>query len=552
MRPDELFFGRSVRALQSRTLRRLAPGLLLGVVPLFFVRQHLFAPGYPYLLDGTSNLYPALHVRWAIAHGEVPLYTHLWYGGEFIIFNPLFKGFYPPAWPLYVPGIPLLLATKAVLALHYLATPAVAYWFAREDFPAPTAALFALLFTTPMALFVGHYEKVFGWPWFVLLVWQVTPSRLFADRQRAGLLAGIGLGTLLLAGDNYHFFYAGILLGSVVLATKAWGFARRVALGALVGAPKLVFSIVPVLLGGPDRPTAGRGLTLPQFVAGLGGFWLDASKPAVEIHEVMFFEGYAVIGFGAVVVAALAVGYAYLDDPDRRRRAWILGVVAAASVGVLLASRWAFLYALPVVSMFRASARAMVLVAAGLLLLCWYGVAIASRRVDVRVGFGHLARGVVVALLLLSVLNGLAVWSVFPWGGAVETQVGTRVADRIEAAGCSSVWLEDTYTHEGRSVKLPYQKVIGFELTRRGVALQAVNYGRIGQEYSTHEDGELTFDALVVGERLPAQGNAALTGGWGQPTRGTVELDRLTLLAAYQTDRGPIYVYTTGDCRPDG
>ena len=555
--------GRSLRPSSdadatAAALARLGVGLLLGLVPLALVGRELLGPGPPYPGDGASNLLPPLHVRWALTEGRLPIYTDLWYGGEYVPFNPLFKGFYPPAWPMYVPGIPLFGATKVLLALHYVATPAVGYWFARREFHPGVAAAFALLFTTPMALFGGHFEKVFGWPWFVLLATQLVPSRRFGAPRRAGLLAGLGLGALLLAGDNYHFLYAGVLLASVVVATKAWAFARRAALGSLVGAPKLLGSIVPVLLRGADRPHSGAGVTLREAVAGLVGFWVDASATELRVEGVIFHEGYAVVGLGAVLVAALAVGFAYIYEPDRRRRAWLLGVVAATAVGLLLATRWSFLYRLPVVSTFRAGARAMALIAVGVVLVCWYAATVDGAAPGLRPGLVRVGRPLVVGLLVLSVANGLATWAVVAGGGTAETEVDRRVADRLQAAGCSSVWVEAAYPTGGGAAgddamtRTPYAKLIGLELTRRGIPLRAINYGRIGQRYGTHADGGLTFDALIVGAPLPRDGEVTLTGGWTGNPRGSVDAARLERLERYETARGPLYVYTSGACGPEG
>ena len=523
---------------------RLLVGFALGLIPVFLLRYRLLEPGYPYLHDFVSNMYPVLHAQWSLAHGQLPIYTDLWYGGRYQFMNPLWKGLYPPMWPVFVPWTPVLPAMKALLAVHYIATAMVAYWYASEDFGLWLAVPFALLFVSPMALYRGLVEKILGWPWFVLVIWQLTRTRMHANPRRHGLLAGVGLGALLLTGSIYNFFYASCLLGCIVLATKNWTFVRATLVGSLVGLPKVAFSIVPTILTGAGRPTFSRPATLDDFVAGLIGFWVEPKGFNVLVEQVIDPSSYRVVGLPVVMVAVGVIAWTYWspsEDAD-----WITGVSIATVLGMLLASEWRYLYELPVVKIFRLSSRATVVVAMAALLLSWYAL---HRAETVRIGaVRYRARPILAALVVLSAINGIGVWHAVQAGEARELTVDDRVANDLEAAGCDSVWFEGRYGPPG-PVAAPYQKPIGYELTQRGISLTAINYGDIGQKYRVHRNGDLTFDALVLGARLPADGIVVLTGGWRAPIRGTIDAQRFERYGTYRTDRGPVYVYTPQPCR---
>ncbi|WP_435079806.1 hypothetical protein [Halococcus sp. AFM35] len=458
--------------------------------------------------------------------------------------NPLWKGFYPLMWPLFIPSVPVLPAMKILLIGHYIATAMVAYWYASEDFNWRVAVPLALLFVSPMALYRGLIEKILGWPWFVLIIWQLTRTRMRTNPRRHGLLAGIGLGVMLLTGSIYNFFYAACILGCVVLATKNWPFVRAAVKGSFIGLPKIVFSIIPTMLAGAGRPTFSSPATLEEFVAGLIGFWVEPQGFSIMVGQAIDPSAYRAVGLPVVLVAVGVIVWTYWSPSGDKD--WITGVAIAAVLGTLLASEWSYLYELPVVRMFRLSARATVVVAMAVLLLTWY----ALHRVET-IRFGTIRRrgqSVLALLVILSAINGIGIWSTVGVGEARELTVDDQVANDLEAAQCGSVWIEGMYGPPG-NVAAPYQKPIGYELTQRGISLRAVNYGDIGQEYRVHRNGKLTFDALIVGARLPREGSIPLTGGWRQPIRGTIDAQRFELYEKYQTDMRPVYVYTPQPCR---
>lgn len=514
--------------------------MALGLVPIMLHGSHLFQPGYPYIGDGTSLLLPALHARDSILHGHLPIYTDLWYGGRYQFMNPLWKGFYPPWWLLFIPGIPILLAQKVLVAVHFIATTSIAYYYARQDFEWWVAVPLALLFVFPMAVFKGHMWKTFSWPWVTLLMWQLTKSRITRPTQRHGMIAGICLGTMLLTGGSYYFFYFAGLVAALVVALRQRVFVVGVMKGSLVGLPKIIFSFIPVMILGGERPSLGKSLSPSQLITGLTGFWIDASEWTIELENHMFFEGYAVIGLPACLLAACAFLYAY-RHPQRERSRWFLGVMGAALFGVLLATGWSILYQLPGVEKFRAGARANSLVAITLLLAVWFTLRIVTRQRRT------IVTAAVTGLLVLSVINGTIAWGLAYDTHSVQSTAGDRVTDSVVSAGCDRVWMEGRGGLENK--QLPYKSSISFELTQRGIPLQAVYYAPFGQKYGTHQNGTQTFDALLIGSPLPENGSVALEGG--QTGHGTINVSRFALRDTISTDKGPVYLYTVnGSCEP--
>jgi hypothetical protein len=464
----------------------------------------------------------------------------LWYGGRYQFVNPLWKGFYPPWWVLFIPGVPIILAQKTLIALHYVATTTIAYYYARQDFDWWFAVPFALLFVFPMATFGGHMWKVFSWPWVTLLMWQLTKNRITRPTQRQGVIAGVCLGATLLTGGSYYFFYFVGLVAALVLALRQRAFAIGALKGSLVGAPKVVFSLVPVVLAGAERPGLGETVSLAQLVTGLTGVWIDASEWTIEVESMILGEGGAVIGLPACLLAAFAFIYAY-RHPHQERSRWFLGIIAAGVFGVLLATGWSIMYHLPFVDAFRAAARAISLVAISLLLAVWFTLRIATRQRRT------IVTAAIISLLVLSAVNGAAAWAITDDGSAVQPTAGDRVTDTIVSAGCDRVWMEGRGGVDNE--RLPYKHPISFELTQRGIPLQAVYYAPFGQEYATHENGQLTFDVLIIGSPLPENGTVALEGG--QTGHGTINASRFALLNAIPTDKGSVYLYAVnGSCEP--
>jgi hypothetical protein len=511
----------------------VAGALIVALVPLVVLREMVFQPGYPYTRDALSNLIPPWHARHSFLSGQLPIYTDLWYGGRPQYQNPLWKGLYPPAWPLFIPGIPMFPAIKTILAVHYVAAGLVAYYYASRDFSPIVGVAFGILAIVPMTEFVGHYEKVFGWPWAILIIANLLPHRFSCPR--AGYLIGGGLGAMLLAGDNYHFFYFGIFVAIMLGATKAWHQLKPLTVGGIIGLPKFLFAILPTVLGETSRPEAGRVLSVWEIGVGVVGFWIDASALTVELSTKHVFEGFAPVGIGVPILASLVVVYAYFRPPESWQFA--AGAVISGIIGVVLATRWETLQSLPIFSTFRVSARAIVLISGATLFLSWLGVLWSGDRRTV-------VQYAVLALVLISALSGAGTFAAVENAQATQLHQGIEMADSISVSDCDSIWIEGRY----EQTSTPYKKPLAYELTKRGVALQATNYGKIGQEYTAIENGEPTFDALVIGKPMPASGTVGLTGGWGFPQRGEVPVELLQLDRVYTYSAGSVYIYTTAEC----
>jgi hypothetical protein len=511
---------------------------LIAFLPLAVLNDILFRPGIPYTGDGLSNLLPPLHARHSIRAGHLLINTELWYGGRPQYLNPLWKGLYPPAWPLYIPGIPVFLALKTILGIHYVSAGLIVYYYASKDFSIPTATVFGLIAIVPMTLFIDHYEKVLGWPWAMFIMCNLIPSRW--ENQRAGYLVGGGLGAMLLAGDNYHFFYMSILIGCVFLATKAWYQFKPLLIGGLIGAPKFALSIAPTILGGANRPSNGVSVTLRELLIGTIGFWIDTSAQTIQFGE-RVFEGFTPVGLGIPLAAVVIIVYEYARPSERWKTT--AGAAVAAVTGILLATRWQELQSLPIISIFRVSARAVMLVAVSALLISWIGT-LRSQT------WRPTAQRLLVTFLIVSVMTGVMTFSTVEGAQAQSYPQSAQIADDIVASGCDDVWIENRY----QDVRVPQQNVVAYYLTKQGVSLQAVNYGKIGQEYSAMENGAPTFRVLIISEPIPTNGTVRLTGGWSSPVRGQVPVDLLELERVYNVSPvfaasgSSVYIYTTNEC----
>ena len=80
------------------------------------------------------------------------------------------------------------------------------------------------------------------------------------------------------------------------------------------------------------------------------------------------------------------------------------------------------------------------------------------------------------ALIVVSAISSVGVFAAVEDAQSRRLPQGAEMAGAISASDCEDVWIEGSY--EGAS--LPHEKPLAYELTKRGVALQAVNYGKIG------------------------------------------------------------------------
>lgn len=516
------------RWLRERSYGTYVSFALVAVFPVLLTRDAIFGAGYPNGGESFSNLVPALHARHSLSHGQLPIYTDAFYTGRYQFLNPIWYGFYPPAWLLLAPFVPLDVASKLLVAAHLAAVPVVAYYYARDDLRAPVAVAFSLLWVLPIAAQVraGHFEKIFAWPWFVLLAWQLTPERLDASRRRPGYVAGLSIGTMLLAGGNYYGAFAALLVGCLVVSTGNWAFLRRTILGGLIGLPHLPSVLSPLLSSITRPPGRTMGpLGAVQLLSGLFDVWIfDTALPVTP--------GYAVVGVGTLVLGLLGCYRAF--ETERR---WCVGLLGASLVGLSFVTGVA--YVLPLADVLRTGTRANVIVAVAALLFAWYALRHRDgRSADSRTATVALNAGIAV-LLVASVVQGSVGWVAFGHA-AVSPDVGENVATALEDEGCESAWIEPG--SRDRTEKLPYDLQIAFALTERRIATRSMHYGAIGQTWRVGDGDGYTFDALILGERLD-DGSQPLYGDWFNAKVGEVDSAEFSLLTRISTRNGPIFVY---------
>jgi hypothetical protein len=497
--------------------------------------RRFISGGFPYGGDGLSNLIPAWLVRHELTSGDLPIYTELWYGGEYLFANPLFKGFYPLWWPTMIPGVPMELAVTAILSLHVVGTGLVAYWVTSRSLPPRFALPLSFVLSLPVIVWGAHTEKLLGWPYFVLVIGAVAPDYIRRFPRRSGLTAGAGVGVMLLVGDIYHAAYAGLLVTSVGVATVGFDYLRGLALGGLAGIPKVV-SLLPTLVDGSDRPGVSFFAFPPQeILLSLWGVQLTSTGISIGVPKYRF----ATVGLPITIVALAAVYWAY---KNRLSRHYVAGVLAASLVGALLAG-FPPLYWLPIpgIDILRTAGRATLLVGVGTILLTWLVCTERNR-------LGITRQRLLVAVLALSVLN-VALVPAAGGGGAVNPTVGREVAATLQSEECTPVWLEIHPRVENGVGTGPYHKQISYALAEAGIPATATSYGRIGQDYGVRSGGDLTFEALIIGGRLNASDTTKrLSGGWHRPYRGSINVSEWDVLDRVSTDRGPIYIYSNGSC----
>ncbi|EMA26487.1 hypothetical protein C443_02037 [Haloarcula argentinensis DSM 12282] len=403
----------------------------------------------------------------------------------------MFKGFYPPALPMYIPQVPLDIALEVVAGAHLTAIPVVAYWCARRDLDIAHAAPYALIW-----LFIawphysgGQLEKLFAFPWVVLTVHQLLPRYLNSASRRAGVIAGIGIGAAFLAGGMYYTFYLCVFTGVLIVATQAWRFATGVALGSLVGLPHVI-TIIPSLLNASKRPPVSHSLDLVQQALVISG--LHPVISVVPGH--LIGAGYATVGIPTLAFAGLGIWIANNHGGFDRR--WAFGVLGVAVIGALLATGFWAIYRIPGISIFRSAGRATDLIAFACLLLTVF----AFRETEFTTY--QSARRIGTTLLVACVITTMVAQPAFAGFAAQHPNEGRAVAQALDAQGCDEVWLEHVHTWGGKVRVRPAKA--SFAAVERGIVVQGGHYGDIGQSWTvTGPDGEPTFDALVVGKKPP-------------------------------------------------
>ncbi|WP_379775017.1 hypothetical protein [Haloarcula pelagica] len=498
----------------------------------------LMTEGYPVGNEIFVHLMPALHARFSLLAGELPIYTDLFFSGRYQFANPLWFGWYPFAWPLYVPGLPLKTAIYIVVAPHLLAAPAIAYYYSQKTLPYYFAVPFAYLWLMPITVqaFGGHLEKLFAWPWLVLLVWQLRPSNLTERPRRAGYIMGFCGGMMFLAAGNYYFIYG--LLIAVPFALAYWhrDMIKGAVLAGLIGTPRLV-TVVALLLEGTSRPEVGFKLTLPKMVWLLSGLHLIES---ISIKKGLIFPGFAVIG-----LPALWLGYRSVKQTDWGDISgpWRPAAVVVIAVGTLIATGSPVIYTLPGSGLIRTAGRANIIIALMTLLFVWVGLRYewANRHSVIRVA--------VAGLLLSSVAMAGVAFATLDMMSSQPTTFSDTVMTEVDAAGCDEVWISHTpaWSSSGDYTRFRPER-LSFEATERGIAVRAGHVGHFGQEWSLRDEGgAYQVDVLVTPVKLPDGGSVDMSTMFDRKPVDTLPVSDTSFLQTVSTPRDQIHLYEIGE-----
>lgn len=438
--------------------------VVLGI-SIAYLFPALAAP-FPGGHDTYAHLLPVLHYRRSILmEGAFPWFTDLWYGGRPQWMNPLSTFLYPPATIVWL-ALPLETGTKVLLLGHTIGALFAARRLARcfVDRELDAVAL-AILFCSslPPAMRLGHVEKIFPLPWVLLGLFFLLKS---SDRTfREGIMAGLCLCLIPLAGANYYALYAGILFAAVLLARRSRPLTGGVLLGVVPG----LFHVPSILhLIGVPRLNASETI---------GAF---SSSPLVLVNDLFLgryaegrLEGLSIIGLPtlALLISGCEQLYRRGRSPENEAEQWsafrvAVALLAAAGVLALLATG-ALYRGHHILDTFRVPCRATAFLAVTILLF----VCVCMRHYPLSIS--PRARA---SLLVTAVAHvALVLLSIQPPGDSydADSSGAGRLAASLVARNAKSVWLS--------TFDLDQDTLIPFALTRAGLALPNVYYGDMGQ-----------------------------------------------------------------------
>jgi len=514
--------------------------MILGFVPVLILSPAYIGSGFPFGGEVLTNLLPIVEFRLAVASGDLPIYSDMLYQkGRLYWANPLSKVFYPFAWPLFIPGVPLAPTLKVILLVHVIAATTIAYVSAEKYLEWHVAAPFALLWILPLATHsVGHIEKILAYPWLVLLVWLLLPDNLDEHPKRTGLIVGVAAGMIWLAGANYFFIYAALFTASVALIYAGYTFAKWSMIGGLVGLPHLLVNVVPVLVGGTNRPAPGYMSAVFEVSNALMGLYLvDWIPGGASPHG----HGY-VIGIPAVILALAGIAslYRHAEGSDRR---WFYAITAVATVSMGLATNAWWIYELPGTDIHRVGRRAILPLALCSLLFALFAIRQqAYRGVFDPCGIDTdrlYSLTIAVLLLVSAVMAGIGFFDMThnERGPAMTVDIGDTdaMASSLASAGCTSAWIAATPAWNYSSDNGVPSGEVGYSLMNAGIGLRAIHYGAIDQEWQVRNpDGSLAFDVLITGIKLPLNGSIQLSESDRlHPAGDPVNVSRFGFLESY-------------------
>jgi hypothetical protein len=438
---------------------------LLALLALGYCAPALVAPFWGDA-DSWSNLLPVIHYRRSIlVDHALPLYTPLWYGGRMQWQNPLWNFLYGPATAVWL-IVSLDWGARIVYAGHLLFSLWAGRKLASRFLASETARLSAaVLLVSPMlpVLSSGHIEKVLGWGWLLLSI------DFLLDGKRSlpvrGVCSGLCWGVMALAGDNYHVFYAGLLLLPLALSFRKPVLLLSLLGGACIGL--LHWPSVGYLLG------AARGYP-DVYIRYLSVNFVGlVSSLTMGISNTYLWESWALIGIPAAYwflrSAALdAWGMVHQRLPDQ---AWQKAALLLSAVLLSLLATGVLYRGNHLLDTFRIPARATALLAVAVLLYLFFSLPKpaappAERTARVSGNAYLLASAVQVAVLAVFLIRPSGAGH-SPYDAQAQKLADLLVADRAE-----SVWFSPAEQKE---------MYISVVLTRNGIALPNVYYGDMGQ-----------------------------------------------------------------------
>jgi hypothetical protein len=416
--------------------------------------------------DAWSNLLPIIQYRISVLQDHhLPLYTPLWYGGRYQWANPLWNFLYLPATLIWLVS-PLQWGTRIVYLGHFVFALLAGRKLAGLFLDHELDRLFAsIVLASPIfpAFTAGQTEKILSWGWVLLSLYFLLNNRLPAKRR--GLAAGITLAIVALTGSNYYTFYAGILLGLLLIALKDGALFGYFLIGASLGLVHL--PSVAYLVGQPRGNAASSISFLSVSFPGI------LSSLAIGIAAPMGWETWAMIGIPWLILFFIMI--------VRRAKDSILGKRHNA----LSALEFTFLGALLIMALlatgtlyrgqhlldtFRVPARALTFVALTLSLFLLQ----ASRH--------HTNRNQMRIYLLASALQiGIMSFMIRPYGALYSPYdpQAQRLADILKADHARSVWISMQELIGSDKLNDMY---IQATLMRNGLGLPNVYYGDMGQK----------------------------------------------------------------------
>lgn len=474
--------------------------------------------------DLVSNLLPIVHYRYSILQEHtLPLNTQLWYGGRPQWMNPLWSFCYLPATLIWL-ALPLHWGARVVLGGHLLAAVMVGWYFVRRLLPGtPERLLAALLLVSPITVtpMLGHIEKLLAWPW-VLLGLQVL-LRTDVKPRRQGLIAGISLSMIALAGSNYYVLYTLVLYGTLLVANRSRpllaGFGRGSLLG-LLHVPSVVYLVG--VARGDKQDSSAYIITWKQAFEAL--FLGPINTPAIH-------ESFALIGVASGIALVVFGTQAALV---RRFPRPALAMLVATLIALMLAT--ATLYqGHPLLDTFRITSRAMAFAALALttaLLLCAQANPASKQP--------RWSRPVLIILLVLAVGQAAPVWwHVRPQGSEdwLDNSGATRLAMDLQQQQTRSLWI---------SKSTPQDELVYLAVNEHGISLPNAYFGHMGQTITASGDiCGYSFEKLL--SEWPPQFQQAFhlrTDTWPPIPVATIAYDNFTFTKEYIIGNKTRYVYT--------